>query len=246
MQASERKVTSSTPGLNLYGDQAKPAGAGFGVDVASQRSDDLDEACLAHIREQVLLQKPVRAADLGCGHGGQAIRMAAAGASTTAVDRENHVAEIFSAAARANVMIDFVQADIASWCEIVGEKFNILSCQRTIHYLPFADAMETLIKMHRVMAPEGKLFISASGLDSELGDGYDKIVDRARRFSKLEEKMADKHHIHQEVCLYTEEDMAALLAGANFKAEKIYRSEFGNIKAIATRINIEPVVADVE
>ncbi len=83
------------------------------------------------------------------------------------------------------------------------------------------------------MQPGSKLFISASGLYSELSEGYkDKEAPLEERYCKLDTKIAEKHHIKEPVCLYSEEDIKTLVEQFEFIPEEIWSSSFGNIKAI--------------
>lgn len=56
--------------------------AGRGVDIASQRLDDLDQRCLDHLHLHLLISSGIEpfAADLGCGQGAMSRAMAEAGA----------------------------------------------------------------------------------------------------------------------------------------------------------------------
>jgi hypothetical protein len=105
--------------------------------------------------------------------------------------------------------------------------------QRFIHYLPSSEAVDVVKPFKSALLPDGKLYLSASGLRSEPGRNYNGAIALADRFSQLWQPMADKHGIHGKVCLYEEEDMRALLEASGMRAEKVYTSPFGNIKSIA-------------
>jgi hypothetical protein len=78
------------------------------------------------------------------------------------------------------------------------------------------------------------LFISVSGIESELGNGYeDKDKPIQYRFCQLSRKMRNKHKILLPVCLYNINEFEGLLIKCKYKIEDIYQSDFGNIKAIA-------------
>jgi hypothetical protein len=94
--------------------------------------------------------------------------------------------------------------------------------QRFIHYLPFSEAVDVVKLLKIALLPDGKLYISASGLQSELGRNYNGAIALANRFSELWRPMADKHGIHGKVCLYEEKDMRALLKASGMSAEKVY------------------------
>lgn len=223
--------------VNVYGDKQIKTGSGHGIDVAVQREDFLDGSAIRWIRG--LTSQPggrvVRALDAACAGGGQARRMARAGAVVTAVDLHDYRAELLHAAADEGLVgIEFVQADLrhADLYRELG-RFDVIIAQRFIHYLPFSEAVDVVKLFRSALSPDGKLYLSASGLRSELGRNYNGASARGERFSELWEPMANKHGIHGKVCLYEEEDMMALLETSGMGVEKIYASPFGNIKAIA-------------
>jgi 2-polyprenyl-3-methyl-5-hydroxy-6-metoxy-1,4-benzoquinol methylase len=221
----------------VYIDRQLTTTSGHGVDVAIQREDDLD--CSAIERIKSLIDRPqgtvVHALDAACAAGGQARRMARAGAVVTAVDLHDYGADLLNAAAEEGLTgIEFVQADLghADLYRELGQ-FDVIIAQRFIHYLPFPEAIDVVKLFKSALVPDGKLYLSASGLRSELGRNYNGAIALANRFSELWQPMADKHGIHGKVCLYEEEDMRALFKASGMAAEKVYASPFGNIKSIA-------------
>ena len=222
---------------NENGDRPKVTGAGYGNDVATQRGDFLDGSAVRHIRS--LIGRPdggaVRALDAACAAGGQARRMARAGALVTAVDLLDHRQDILDADAGEDPMgIEFVQADLRQ-VDLYARlgTFDIIVAQRFIHYLPFAQAADVMRLFRSALNAEGKLYLSASGLRSELGRHYEGTSALATRYAPLWQPMADKHRIHGNVCLYEEADILALLEAGGMEAERIYTTPFGNIKTIA-------------
>lgn len=219
------------------GDSPLKTKSGHGVDVATRREDFLDGSAIRQIRRLALQRDGVRALDAACAGGGQARRMARAGAAVTAVDlHDDGMALLRAAASEGLTRIDFVQADLrnAGLYQRLG-RFDLIIAQRFIHYLPFPEAVKVMKLFHGALLPQGRLYISASGLTSELGQQYPAAPDVAARFAPLWPPMADKHGIHGKVCLYDEKDMLALLAAGGMRPEKVYASPFGNIKAIACR-----------
>lgn len=215
---------------NVYGDSLDKGIDGRGVDIALQRADDLDNACLNYLKT---LQTP-RVLDIGCGAGGQSIRMAQVGACVVGVDLEDFFIEF----ARLNQVNGLNQEQLTFTSGNVVDvlpkldSFDSALSQRTFHYLPYQTALEVLQELKKHVT--GKLFISLSGFKSELGSGYpdrDKPVEQ--RFSKLSDEMSAKHHIREPLCLYTEEEARELLEKAGWSVENIYSSSFGNIKVIA-------------
>jgi SAM-dependent methyltransferase len=222
-----------------YGDRPLTTRSGHGIDVAIQREDYLDGSAIKWIKS--LIGQPqgtvVRALDAACAAGGQARRMARAGAVVTAVDLHDYGADLLNAAVEEGLTgIEFVQADLrhADLYERLGQ-FDVIIAQRFIHYLPFSEAVDVVKLFESALRPDGRLYLSASGLRSELGRNYDGETALANRFSALWRPMAEKHGIHEKVCLYEEQDMRALLGASGMTPEKVYTSPFGNIKCIAFR-----------
>lgn len=212
--------------LNIYGDGKVLTKGGLGVDVASQREDDLDRTAIEFIRAR----NAPSILEIGCGLGGQSIRMAEAGAVVTALDMHD-----YSGTFPSSDRLEFVQGDLASFTPGPSVRYDAIFSQRTIHYLPFdraTAALKRLVEGH--LAPGGALFLSASGLFSELGNLYPH-ADRqvADRFAVLERDMAEKHGIHAPVCLYTPIDMAELISACGL-IPGVWASAFGNVKAFGT------------
>ena len=228
--------------LNVYGDQCTVLSANKGPDIATQRADDLDQASVRYAKEH-----PGRSLDVGCGAGGQAARLAGVGAHATGLDMPE-LADAFSehmALSQAQYgdawgRGDFVGSNMleipAAWLDEHAHAFSQITCQRAIHYVRREQAVALLVQLRGVLANEGKLFISCSGLHSELGQGYDAgSLPPDERFGMLAPEMQDKHQIKQPVCLYSQDEFAQMLAQAGWRIDTIYASAFGNIKAIASK-----------
>lgn len=230
-------VTDLFSSVNHYGDTRVLAGDdGHGIDVSTQRVDDLDMMALDNIMTRVECGEHVRVADLGCGHGGQTLRMWRAGATVAAidiVDQHDHLT------IGANNGIDCVKLDLRNIVvdrpQLPYAPWDIVYSQRTLHYLKWREAVDLLhVLRAEYMAQGGHLFLSVSGLNSELGGEYvhaAHIIDN--RFSVLSPSMAQKHGIHAPVCLYSLDEAGALIAAAGFREIKKFASSFGNIKIVA-------------
>lgn len=217
------------------GDKPLKTRSGHGIDVAVQREDYLDGSAIRQIRSLVAQGGTVRALDAACAAGGQARRMAKAGAVVTAVDLHADGAALLRTALDEGLTkIDFLQADLRNpGLYLRLGQFDLIIAQRFIHYLPFTEALNVIRLFRHALLPDGKLYISASGLRSELGQNYPAAENVTERFAALWPPMANKHGIHDKVCLYEEQDMQALLAAGGMRAEKSYASPFGNLKVIA-------------
>lgn len=214
------------------------AGGGFGVDVACQRADDLDNLAIKFLHERFIAthERPT-ALDMACGQGGQAIRMAQEGALVTAADIQDRHIDIHRLAQGNRVLESpiFVVADMAhSLPSLPGAPFDAIVCQRAIHYLPYERAVCAVSQLGGLLKPGGRLFLSASGLQSELGLGYPHGQESIeRRFAPLAPDMAVKHAIYSPVCLYEDADLADLVHAARLAVSRVFLSRFGNVKGVA-------------
>jgi SAM-dependent methyltransferase len=218
--------------LNLYGDRLVATSGRHGGDIASQRIDDLDRACL----EFCLAGRPgASAVDIGCGLGAQGFRLAALGAAVTLCDPVDISARVgqFNALFPA-APVRFLQRDARDLSAAdFDQPLDIVYSQRAIHYLRFDEARALLERLRGVCQPHARFFISASGIDTELGDDYAGAApDVCERMAKLAPAMAAKHGVHEEICLYALDDLARLGDEAGLDVISVTASAFGNKKAI--------------
>ena len=220
------------PPLNLYGDALVPTSGRHGGDISSQRIDALDAACLEYYQS---LGAAASAVDIGCGRGAQGFRLAALGASVTLCDPVDIAARVsrFNGLFPANP-VRFLQCDARDLsASDFAQPLDIVYSQRAIHYLRFAEARALLETLRGVCRPHARFFISASGVDTELGDGYAGAAsDVAERMAPLSPAMAAKHGVHDEICLYSQDNLARLGEAAGLEVISVTASEFGNKKAV--------------
>ena len=220
-----------TDALNLYGDKKKVLSQGRGSDIASQRIDDLDRAALRHSIEQ---PSGITILDLGCGFPVNPTRHALLGHHVLAVDTydfSREFGEISAALKLENITFlnQSLQEALSNWHR---QKVDLVYSQRTIHYVHPVEMVEAISRLFEVVEAGGAVFVSASGLGSELGENYPGAdMPWEQRFAPLSEDMQKKHGIEGDVCLYTEADLVSLFESAGFSARKIYSSPFGNVKA---------------
>jgi SAM-dependent methyltransferase len=249
---------------NIYGDKLISLAAGHGVDVASQRADWMDlDACeqitrLCQSNENLPLHNRaspesssvkssvktgIFALDIGCGFGGQVFRMAQAGAHSVGIDNADFDTDqrmIEAARTITNGSVEFHQQNLML-LPLVGKTirknhFDVVICQRVIHYLKYDLAKKTLARILDVMKPGGFLYLSASGLESELSNGYSAAgMPVQDRFAELDRTMAVRHQILLHVCLYGLEELEALVRSAGFVITRSEVSAFGNIKVAARK-----------
>ena len=199
---------------------------GYGVDVAATRADDLDKRLLMFVEQH----PGCRVLDLGCGAGGAATRLVAAGAQVTGVDQFNF-GEAWS---HIQGPAQFIQGDIREFQTLAkGQTFDVCVLQRVVHYLPY-DATNVLLR--DLLGTVDSLYISFSGLTSELGAMYQAAQQPvSKRFCQLPQVAQETFGIEAPLCLYTEGEVIALLKIAGWHVEWIRTSDFGNVKVIAKK-----------
>lgn len=236
-------MDTNTLQTNLYGDKLVSLSVVYGADIASQRADWMDaDACEQITKRARSSETKPRALDIGCGFGGQIFRMAQAGAHAIGVDSAHFDPEQRRLEAEKVVSgrIDFYQQNLMSLPQVgrsvLRNHFDVVVCQRTIHYLKHDRAQTALDRMGAVLKPGGFLYLSASGLGSELSEGYSaSVLPVSERFAELGQTMATKHQILTPVCLYTLSELEALVEGSGFTIIRSEVSAFGNIKVAAVR-----------
>jgi SAM-dependent methyltransferase len=206
---------------------------GYGFDVAVTRADDLDKRMVQGVQKRQL----PRALDIGCGGGGQSVRLATAGASVLSVDVMDYTA-VFAASRTAHGLpegvLSFVQSDLRSLGDVLdSRRFDLICLQRTLHYVQYSTAVEVLRSLRTYISTGGTLYISVTGIESDIGLHYDDAQKKVSdRFCQLCEADASTFHITEPVCLYTPEEFVVLLQEGGWEIEECWVSAFGNIKAI--------------
>jgi SAM-dependent methyltransferase len=230
-------MTDKEPSLNEYGDTLLETTGVHGADIASQRLDDLDLRALRFAIDEEL-PAPL-ALDVGCGFGVQGMRFAMLGLET-------YLYDLFDISERVIAYKDlFPFTKIHFHAEDLRKQMpqrfpahvGLVYSQRFIHYLRYGEASSLLKLLFDAMVYRGRLFLSASGLNSELGNGYvarDRPLER--RFARLEAGMGEKHQIHDDICLYTEADLRQLTAVCGFEEIDIWSSTFGNVKGVFVKL----------
>jgi hypothetical protein len=210
--------------------------ASHGVDIASQWTDELD---LEALRFVVSPKLPKRVAlDLGCGLGTQGIRFAVLGCRSFLYDivdigeRIERIRQALDITVLEFRKLDLRQATPEDFPADAGVAYS----QRFIHYLRFDEASLLLRSLAGRLCAKARLFISASGLGSELGSGYaDATVPMEDRFAPLASAMQAKHGVREPVCLYTKEELERLVVAHGFAAVRTWITPFGNVKGVFER-----------
>jgi trans-aconitate methyltransferase len=221
--------------LNVHGDRLVPTTGAHGADIASQRVDALDKRALKDFLD-LDVEHPV-CLDLGCGFGMQGSRFALLGGRSYFYDLIPP-SGIVSALQEQGLHIKYVRGDL----RIAGQRFpsnvSIVFSQRFVHYLKFTEANTLFTAVASHMRSQALVYVSASGINSELGNHYSaRDMNVEDRFGPLAKDMQEKHQIFEEVCLYDEEALKHLMKSCGFDVEVVWQSTFGNIKGVFTRRN---------
>lgn len=230
------------PSLNIHGDTLIQAGPGLGADIASQRQDQLDTLSIDRASSLAGQGAAPMCLDLGSGRGAQSARLLDAGAAyAIAVDQADFHLDFAELSKRHQGKAKFIHENIANARFFVdlahragNRPFDIVIFQRTLHYFRHPQAVELIEHVRDVMRPTGRLYLSASGLDSELGIGYEHADTPIHdRFAPLSPQMAAKHGIEAPVCLYRQAELEELCRKSGLRVLLAQESEFGNIKIVA-------------
>jgi ubiquinone/menaquinone biosynthesis C-methylase UbiE len=118
----------------------------------------------------------LRAIDLGCGGGQNAIALAKAGASVTAVDfSDSQLQQAENLAGRHNVDIDFVLSDVAEINPIPDSTFDIALSACAMAFVKRIG--QAFAEAYRILKPGGRFFLSVMHpfqyiIDGEEGSMY--------------------------------------------------------------------------
>ena len=221
----------------MRGQSIQP-GETHGTDIATQWLDELDLESLRFVVSPQMPKKRV-AVDLGCGLGVQGIRFSMLGCRATLYDLVDIGDRIESVRHSLGVQklefkhLDLRRATPEDFPPVVGLAYS----QRFIHHLRFEEASRLLAMLALRLCAKGRLFISASGLESELGAGYAHLANPVeQRFSPLAANMQEKHRVREAVCLYTVSELEQSVVTHGFTAIRTWTSPFGNVKGVFERV----------
>ena len=86
------------------------------------------------------------------------------------------------------------------------------------------------------MIIDGKLFVSVSSLESKFASDYECADSPLQnRFCEVGGSGRETYSIDAPVCLYKQEELVSMLESTSWSIDKIYKSAFGNIKAISSK-----------
>lgn len=106
---------------------------------------------------------------------------------------------------------------------------------RFLHYLEYFEAEDLLKKISKNMKSGAKIFITVSGLNSDIGINYDCADKNIKeRYCLLSKSNQSRFKIKEKVTLYKKEELESLMS-EYFEIEKIWESDFKNIFIIAKK-----------
>lgn len=127
--------------------------------------------------------------------------------------------------------ISYIEANLLEYEKFVSGKIDLIYSQRTLHYLQYSQVRNLFDPKNSIFLNNIILFLSFSGINSELGDGY-PITKIQERFHFLNPEAQKKHNIYSKICLYSMRDIEILFENKNFEIVELYESDFKNIKTI--------------
>lgn len=211
------------------------------LDRLMMQGDALEQLAVLDIQKRIRALETPSALDNGCGDGAFGLRLARAGAKVLAVDatqdgsRLVHTASVLGLSERLSFMN--WNTGCGNTTSIPGAPFDLVVCHHHMSTRPYAQAVMTLRELLLNTRIGGRLYISAYGLYSDLGEDYPDDFKQVReRFCPLAPEVANSVGIQQPLCLYSERDLFQLLFEAGASVLRTFTTTHGNVKAVGVRV----------
>ena len=203
-----------------------------------QVNDALEQLILREIVMRVRNHEEPYVLDFRCGEGQHSVTMASLGARVLATDEAKQEAHIRNQAQASGCADRVAFAPLTEVTENSLEgPFDLVFCYHGIYQQPYPKARQTLRRVIKSLRVGGKLYLSAYGLHSALGEGYpDADAPIEERFSELSPAIARRYNIKGPVCLYTERNLVTLLFESGGSVLRSFTTTHGTIKAVAVRM----------
>lgn len=203
--------------------------------------DELDHLAVLDIQKRIRAGDQPNALIADCGDGVLALRLARDGARVVAIDGDHDGATLLAAARVLDVADSFRflqwQAGCGNTTPLPGGPFDLVAHHRSLSLRPYAHAVLLVRELLLNTRFGGRLYLSAYGLHSELGDDYPDAIKTVReRFTPLAPDTAHRYGIDDPVCLYSERDLFLLLFEAGASVLRTFTTTHGNVKAIGVRV----------
>jgi hypothetical protein len=224
--------------LNIYGDRLLPTTGVHGGNISSQRVDTLDKSSLRFAEQLCDNRRSPLAIDIGGGNAAHSKRLARLGAEVILIDLTDQSANVtaFNREIGRNAIL-FFQGDIRAYkFTNLNKQVNLIYSQRMLSCIPYGDLKLLLRLLFDYTAEGARCFLSAGGLDTEVGTEYPhRHLPVNERWSTLSPEMAAKHQIYAPECLYREKELVDIVAESGFFVLQSWKSLFGTPKIIAER-----------
>lgn len=210
----------------------------YGVDVNKTRLDDLDRVILRDSLSEPFNKKTV--CNMGCGESSLSVALCGIGHFVYNYDRRD-LHDFFALTSELFQRQKFTQINISDIKKHnIPQRIDVVVFQRVLHYVPYSQAQNILRLVSHNTTPEGKIYISLSGLDSEIGQEYTAgQVPIESRMGTITSNNQDNFNITEKICLYSKEEAQQLIESiAGLRIQKIWVSQFGNIKIIIEKNSV--------
>ena len=124
--------------------------------------------------------------------------------------------------------------DVASFPEA---PFDLIVGQLALHPLRYEEARKAVRQLLLTLKIGGKIYLSAYGLHSTLGDHYPdsgKLIEE--RHAALPPALAASYGLPGPLCLYSERNLITLLFGVGASVLQSATGTLGNVRAVAVRV----------
>lgn len=194
---------------------------------------ELDDMACKAVEKRRLLGNEVTALLFGQGVGSAAVRMASAGARVVVDSAVGNLPG--RSGLRATSLPLAPLPDVASFSEA---PFDVIVGQLALNSLRYEDARRTVRQLLLMLKIGGKIYLSAHGLHSTLGDHYpdnDKLIEE--RYAALPPTLAANYDLPTgPLCLYSERNLITLLFGAGASVLQSAAGALGCVRAVAVRV----------
>lgn len=211
-------------------------------DLVGPSGDELDKLAVDEALRRRRAGDAVSAIEIDCGECAQVLRLAEAGAEVVAAHPDEVCASLGERARAGNLAARIHPRRINPWhLETLPADplapFDLVISHRTLPFMRYADALTFLRQLAAAMKIGGRLYVSAFGLHSDLGDHYpDAEAPVARRYAPLAAAVATRYDLAEPVCLYSERELFTLLFAAGIGVLKTFTTTHGSVKAVGVRI----------
>ncbi len=201
----------------------------YGIDIVSKRLSKLDKEVI-----RFALESKGVAVEFGAGYGNLSLILSLIGYKTYIYDL-NPSEKLLKVKDLLNLNLFVFKRDIRDiTSNELPKGIRIFVAERILHFLRYEECLRILKIVSGKMEKGGRMFLSFSGLNSPLGEGYEhKDLPIEKRFCEPSSDISKKFSIDVPICLYTLEDVRSLMKKIK-KVREVHLREtpFGNIEGI--------------